>query len=71
MQYLKPSTIKVAIGMVREGDAVGEIKIDPLNDAHGLPVFPNCDCDLLHSDFVLAFGQVNPDQIEIVGQSAP
>jgi hypothetical protein len=71
MQYLKPSTLKIPIGMIREADAVGQIKVDPLNDADRLPVFPHGDGALLDNRLVFAFGQVNPDQIEIVRQSAP
>ena len=56
MQYLKPSTLKILIGMVRKADAVSQIKVDLLNDADSLPVFPHGDRALLDNGLVFALG---------------
>ena len=70
MEHLKPSAIKILIGMVRKADAIG-MAVDPLDDPDGLSVFPRGDCERLNNGFMLALSQVNPNQIEVVRQSAP
>ena len=71
VEHLKPSAIKILIGMVRKADAIGQIEADPLDDPDGLSAFPRGDCERLHNGFMLALSQVNPNQIEVVRQSAP
>lgn len=71
MQDLQPSAIGIAVRMVGERDAFGQIQADPLNDADRFAVGGGRDLDLLHIGFNGRRRQVDPEDLEVVGQPAP
>ena len=71
MQDLKPSAIGIAVRMVGERYALGQIQADPLNDADRFAVGGGRDRDPVQLGFTCRRRQVDTEDLEVVGQPAP
>ena len=71
VQHLQPSAIGVAIGVVFEGNALGQIDMHPLDNPGGHAVFDHIDAEQLQIALVLFAGQIDPQQFNIARQAFP